>query len=301
MGATPDFTISAIEYASGLPELRQVRETVFVQEQKVPQEMEWDELDPLCHHFIARDTGGQPIGTGRLTPRHTIGRMAVLADWRGHGVGDALLDALLAKARELGWLEVSLNAQASAIGFYARHGFLPHGERFDEAGIEHQAMRLLPDALNPVETRDAAVAATLGVIAKARRELDIYSRELDPGLLDVPEVVAALRRFAVDRGEVRLLVQDPATPQRALSPLIALGQRLSSAFAFRAVEEPVDRAYPSAFIVNDRGGHYFRKLGHRFDGETRLDAPARARQLRSLFEPVWERGRPLTEYRALQI
>ena len=301
MGSTPDFTISAVEYENGLPELRQVRETVFVQEQKVPQEMEWDELDPLCHHFIARDAGGQPIGTGRLTPKRTIGRMAVLADWRGRGVGDALLEALLAKARELGWLEISLHAQASAIGFYACHGFLPEGERFDEAGIEHQAMRLLPGALNPVETRDAAIAATLGVIAQARRELDIYSRELDPGLLDVPEVVAALRRFAIDRGEVRLLVQDPATPQRALSPLIALGQRLSSAFAFRAVEEPVDRAYPSAYIVNDRGGHYFRKLGHRFDGETRLDAPARARQLRSAFEPVWERARPITEYRALQI
>ena len=127
----------------------------------------------------------------------------------------------------------------------------------------------------------------------------IYSRELDPGLLDTPEALASLRRFATQDGEVRLLLQDPGTPQRALAPLIALAQRLPSAFALRAVEEPGDRAYPSAFVVNDRGGWYFRTLGHRFDGETELDGEARARQLRATFEPMWERARVCTEFRAL--
>lgn len=298
---TPGFTVQPIGYEDGLPALRQVRETVFVQEQGVPLALEWDELDPLCHHVIARDDGGHPIGTGRLTPRHTIGRMAVLADWRGRGVGDALLRALVAQARGLGWRELSLHAQVAAIGFYARHGFLPFGERFMEAGIAHQSMRLLVDAPNPVDSREAAIAATLGVVAGARRRLDIYSRELDPGLLDVPEVVAALRRLAVAGADIRILLQDPAEPRRALAPLINLGQRLSSAFAFRAIEEPADRAYPSAYLGNDAGGFYFRPLGHRFDGETRLDAPARTRQLRYAFDPVWERARPCTEFRALQI
>lgn len=298
---TPGFTVQPIGYEDGLPALRQVRETVFVQEQGVPLALEWDELDTLCHHVIARDDAGRPIGTGRLTPRHTIGRMAVLADWRGRGVGDALLRALVEQARALGWRELSLHAQVPAIGFYARHGFLPVGERFMEAGIEHQSMRLLVDAPNPVESREAAIAATLGVVAGARRRLDIYSRDLDPGLLDVPEVVAALRRLATSGAGIRILLQDPAEPRRALAPLMNLGQRLSSAFAFRAVEEPTDRAYPSAYLSNDAGGFYFRPLGHRFDGETRLDAPARTRQLRHAFDPVWERARPCTELRALQI
>src|SRR3546814_13014416 len=70
-----------------------------------------------------------------------VGRMAVLRDWRGGGVGDALLHALLRQARELGWNDIILNAQVSAQSFYARHGFVPVGERFIEAGIEHQAMR----------------------------------------------------------------------------------------------------------------------------------------------------------------
>ncbi|MET0893356.1 MAG: GNAT family N-acetyltransferase, partial [Pseudoxanthomonas sp.] len=130
-----------IDYATGLAELRAVRETVFVQEQQVPLEEEWDALDPLCHHVIARDHDGHPIGTGRLTPGHRIGRMAVLAGWRGQGVGDAMLVALMEQARNLGWPAVSLNAQVSAEAFYARQGFIPHGERFHEAGIEHQPMR----------------------------------------------------------------------------------------------------------------------------------------------------------------
>ncbi len=352
MSTTPTFRVEAVDYESALPELRSVRETVFVQEQNVPIDMEWDELDPLCRHVLARDADGRAIGTGRLIPpmfavpgwaagesgadardvavvdrsrsaatspglRRTsrvedgqdspfsttarIGRMAVLADWRGRGVGDALLLALIDEARRLGWREVSLHAQVSAIGFYARRGFLPHDARFVEAGIDHQSMRRLIGKPNPVETRSAALAASLGVIAGARRSLQIYSRELDPGLLDTPEALAALRRFASDGGETRILLQDPGTPQRALSPLIGLAQRLPSAFAFRAVEEPGDLDYPSAFVVNDRGGWYYRTLGHRFDGETELDGEPRARQLRATFDPMWERARPCSEFRALGI
>ena len=294
------FRIQPCDYGQALHDLRRVREAVFVQEQGVPPELEWDEADPACHHVIARDGDGQPIGTGRLTPARTLGRMAVLPEWRGRGVGEALLAALLEQARALGWRELSLHAQAGAIGFYARAGFLPVGERFQEAGIEHQAMRLLPGALNPVGSRDAAIAATLGVIAGARRRLDIYTRELDPGLLDQNEVVDAIRRLATGgQCAIRILLQEPGAPQRALAPLVALGQRLPSALSFRAVEEPVDRPYPSAFTINDGGGHFFRPLGHRWDGETRLDGPGRARHLRGIFEPFWERARGCSEYRAL--
>jgi len=297
----PDFTVDGVDYQAALPQLRAVREAVFVQEQGVPLELELDELDPECHHVIARDAQGQPIGTGRLTPERKVGRMAVLPDWRGRGVGDALLLALIAKARELDWHDLSLHSQVSAIGFYARHGFLPYGERFVEAGIDHQSMRRLLDTANPVETHDAAIAALLGVIGTARRELWIYSRELDPGLLDQSNVLAALRRFAAQRGVAQILLQDALAPQAAHAPLIGLAQRLPSSFLFRAIEEPVDRAYASAFIANDRGGWYFRTLGHRSEGETRIDQPARARQLQTVFEPFWERARACSEYRALGI
>ena len=299
----PGYRVVAVsDYAAALPALRAVREAVFVREQNVPAELELDaERDPSCEHVLAVDADGAPIGTGRLTPDRRIGRMAVLAAWRGRGVGDALLTALLTRAAELGWREVSLHSQASAIDFYARHGFLPQGPRFLEAGIEHLGMHRLLGAANPVDSREAALAALQGVIAGSRRGLSVYSRELDPGLLDRPDALAALRRHAVAGGGVRVLLQDPAAPQRTLAPLIGLAQRLPTAFEFRAIEEPVDQNYPCAYVVNDRDGWYFRPLGHRFDGETRIDDGARARQLRAHFDPVWERARPCTEYRALGI
>ncbi|MDR0182291.1 GNAT family N-acetyltransferase [Lysobacter arvi] len=293
------FTVNAVAFAQAVADVRAVRDVVFVQEQGVPVDIERDALDPLSRHVLARDAQGRAIGTGRLTPDRRIGRMAVLPEWRNRRVGEALLKALLREARELGWTEVTLHAQVPAIAFYARQGFLPYAERFVEAGLEHQSMRLVLGAVNPVLRRDAGLAALLGVIEGARRQLLVYSRDLDPGLLDTAEAMAALRRFGVGGGEVRVLLHDPDAPRRALAPLIGLSQRLPSAFAFRAIEEPVDRDYASAYVANDRGGWYFRALGHRFDGETRLDDEARARQLRAHFAPVWERARPCTEYRAL--
>lgn len=291
------------DYAAALPELRVVRETVFVQEQQVPLDLEWDALDPQCRHVLARDAQGNAIGTARLTPEHKIGRMAVLREWRNAGVGAALLQALLRIARDEGWREVTLHAQAGAIDFYLRHGFEAVGARFMEAGIEHQAMRLQLDQPQAVVDRAAAVAVAIDLVAAARRRLWIHSRELDPGLFDDRRVLDALRGFATRHpgAEVQVLLHDAAAPQRAHAPLLSLAQRLPSVFAFRELADPVDRAYVSAFLVNDAGGYYFRGLGHRFEGEAERDSRGRARQLADAFRPVWERSRPCSELRALGI
>lgn len=305
--SAPPITVKVGDYVTLRAPLHAVRDTVFVQEQGVPAGLERDDLDALSRHAVAYRPDGMPVATGRLVPplaegeetSARIGRMAVLAPARGSGVGAALLEALVGEARRLGWRALMLHAQAPVMGFYARYGFLPEGPRFVEAGIEHQTMRLLLDAANAVETREAAVAAWLGIVAGARRELVVYSRELDPGQLDQPPVLAAFRRFATRGGRTRIVLQDPAAAQAALAPLIALGQRLPTAFEFRAVEDPVDRAYPAAYAASDRGGWLFRPLGHRFEGETRLGDEVRARQLRQAFEAVWGRSRPCTEFRAL--
>ncbi len=297
------FRVETIDYASGIDDLRAVREPVFVQEQQVPLALEWDDLDPLCVHVIARDANGRPIGTGRLTPERKVGRMAVLADWRGHGVGDALLQALIAEAARLRWPELRLHSQVSALGFYVKHGFVPYGERFMEAGIEHQSMRRQIGGPTAIDTREAAVAIATAIIYACRRELYVYSRALDPGLLDTPDVLEAMRRLGTrrQRVEIRILLQDAGIAQRAHAPLIGLGQRLSSVFGFREASDPADRSYPSAFIANDSGGYYFRPLGNRFDGEGAIDFGGRARQLADGFMPVWERSRIVTEFRALEI
>lgn len=280
-----------------------LREAVFVREQQVPAELERDALDALSRHVLALDDTGAAIGTGRLGPDGKIGRMAVRADCRGQGIGEALLRALLELARASGLRATWLHAQLAAQALYARNGFVAHGPRFVEAGIEHRAMRRLEGAPFPVETLDAAVDATVTLIHAARRALWVRSRDLDPGLFDHPEVLHALRRFATAGrgGRVQILLQDAATPQREHAPVLALAQRLPTAFAFREVDDPVDRAFAGACLINDAGGFLQRTLGHRFDGEAATTLPGLARQLARQFAPVWERSRPCTEFRALGI
>jgi predicted GNAT family N-acyltransferase len=120
-----------------------IRFEVFVDEQKVPAEIELDAMDALCLHAVAYDAAGLAIGTGRLLPDGHIGRMAVRQPGRGTGVGGAILQLLMQKARERGDAAVVLNAQTVAAPFYARHGFVQLGDEFEEAGIAHVEMRLV--------------------------------------------------------------------------------------------------------------------------------------------------------------
>lgn len=117
-----------------------IRFVVFVNEQKVPAEIELDEHDAACVHVIAR-AEGRAVGTGRLLPDAHIGRMAVLKEWRGRGVGAAMLNTLIAKARARGDQEVSLSAQSHALDFYRKQGFVEEGPQYLDAGIPHQTMR----------------------------------------------------------------------------------------------------------------------------------------------------------------
>jgi hypothetical protein len=107
---------------------------------------------------------------------------------------------------------VSLHAQTPAIEFYLRHGFQPYGERFWEPGIEHQSMRRVLGGPTAIDHRDTAISTIVDIIGDARRCLWLYTRDLDPGLLDAPPVLDALRRFGTaGRGnELRVLLQDAA-------------------------------------------------------------------------------------------
>jgi predicted GNAT family N-acyltransferase len=122
--------------------LRAIREAVFVNEQHVPLELEWDGLDPLCTHVIAYVDGNSAVATGRLLANGHIGRLAVLKNWRARGIGAQVLRALISIARTNGLDKCALNAQTHAIAFYERHGFVAEGEEFDDAGIAHRHMVL---------------------------------------------------------------------------------------------------------------------------------------------------------------
>ena len=141
MATPPDFRVRLVGWDEAAPVLSRIRTTVFVGEQGVPPEIEIDGCDPECVQALAESAAGEAIGTGRLMPDGRIGRMAVLAAWRGRGVGAAMLEALVAEARRRGFRETYLHAQAHAKDFYARHGFVVEGEEYLEAGIPHVLMR----------------------------------------------------------------------------------------------------------------------------------------------------------------
>jgi predicted GNAT family N-acyltransferase len=132
--------IDLMPWREAREEASRIRFAVFVEEQRVPREIELDARDAECIHALAR-LDGRAVGTGRLLPDAHIGRMAVLKECRAMGVGSRILESLVQRARERGDSEVVLSAQVHALAFYARHGFSAFGEAYEEAGIPHQDMR----------------------------------------------------------------------------------------------------------------------------------------------------------------
>mgnify|MGYP003307655053 CR=1 FL=1 len=113
---------------------------MFIEEQNVPQELEWDGMDETSVHFVAESSDDGVIGTARLMPSGQIGRMAVLSPYRNHGIGRKLLDLAIHRADQLGVKKVFLHAQSHALEFYRKAGFVAEGPEFDEAGIPHRSM-----------------------------------------------------------------------------------------------------------------------------------------------------------------
>lgn len=122
-----------------------IRERVFVDEQRVPRELEWDGQDGNCRHVVAYGPTAEAIGTGRLLPDGRVGRLAVVPGWRGKGVGRALTERLIEDARAKAMTRLALHSQAAVAGFYRRFGFVEEGDIFVEAAIPHVRMsRSLP-------------------------------------------------------------------------------------------------------------------------------------------------------------
>lgn len=136
------FSIIETTWQKNQRALHQLRTVVFIDEQLVPDDLEWDGLDESAVHLIAWDLGASPIGCARLLPNYTLGRMAVLESHRGQGVGMALLQTCIEYAVEANWPHIKISAQTHAIGFYEKAGFAVTSEVYLDAGIEHRDMVL---------------------------------------------------------------------------------------------------------------------------------------------------------------
>lgn len=305
-----DFTLEAANWASDAEQLKPLRLQVFVAEQGVPEDEEFDADDPRSQHFMARDAEGTVVGVARLTPDGRIGRMAVDAEWRGRGVGSALLQSAIDAAAARGLSEVRLSAQTHALEFYARHGFEASGEVFDDCGIPHRWMsRSLPqDFVAPVPRREHPVRASeleSGVIRGlgelqhgvaellriARRQVDLFTGDLEGLVFDQQEAVEQLKRLLTlgNQPQVRVIVVDSRPAIDRGHRWIDLGQRRPSAMQIRN-PHPDDADHVSGLFVVDRRHLIHRPLHSRPEGELWLNAPRRAAQHLRFFDEAWERA-----------
>ncbi|GAA0682226.1 GNAT family N-acetyltransferase [Marinobacterium maritimum] len=113
-----------------------IRESVFINEQHVPPELEFDGLDEAAVQVLVL-VEGLPVGTGRVLEDGHIGRIAIMKAFRGQGLGARVVLSLIDEAAKAGCQRVYLGAQIQAVEFYQKLGFAPYGEEFMDAGIPH--------------------------------------------------------------------------------------------------------------------------------------------------------------------
>ena len=302
-----EFTVKVIDWdqAADRAACEALRLAVFVEEQHVPEHEEWDGNDEAALHVVARDAAGQAIGTGRLLPDGRIGRMAVAKDWRGKGVGGALLRELIRQAHERGHHEAVLSSQVHAIPFYERFGFVAEGQEYDDAGIPHRTMRmslhdkrpagLLGGGAEPthrrITTATQAATAALEIAKLARYRLAIYTPDLEPALYSTPEFRDEVRRIARSSrfAMVRVLVRDPQRAIREGHHLIELATQLSS-FVHIRLPNADDEQRIDAWVIADDDAILLRPVADRPEGVVEVGSSGLARERLRNFDRLWERA-----------
>jgi predicted GNAT family N-acyltransferase len=318
----PDYTIREATWPKERPLLRVVREAVFVQEQGVPLEMEWDDDDIMAYHLVALDAQQHPIGTARLLGSGQIGRMAVLPAWRRRGVGSALLSRLLQRAEETGQRHLFLHAQIGAEAFYAKAGFTPQGKIFHEADIPHRRMVLksdlsgveepaveldLPqlgytDELFHLHSPDEHLIHAAGMLRQAKRELALFSYDLDPAVFDQTPFIEAFKALALRSrfSRIRILLQDNALVLQRGHRLVELAQRLPSVIEIRRPNEDFIDQEENFLLIDDCGYlHRKNRAGH--IGIACYHNRHRVNRLLALFDEAWENGIPERELARLHL
>jgi predicted GNAT family N-acyltransferase len=137
-----DVKVAIVSWSDRHADITSIRRAVFIEEQNVPESIELDGKDPDCVHVLACNKSGAPIGTARLASSGKIGRMAVLREYRGRGIGREIIRVIMDYGRVNGITNFHVSSQVSAVGFYEKMGFTSYDKEFEEAGIMHIGMRL---------------------------------------------------------------------------------------------------------------------------------------------------------------
>lgn len=328
--------VAKTDWQSHGDQMGSVRRTVFIQEQKVSADEEWDgkdELDSTLHFFAEvipttdfslASHAAQPleltlsqdapennqvheselqttiVATGRVLEDGKIGRMCVLQEFRGLGVGQALMQEILHHLiTNTPLRSVYLYAQISARKFYETLGFCAVGDTFFEAGIEHIRMELnLDDAsLLPLIYQDRVLrlsspssfnAQLLNILQCGRYAVDILSHSLDAKLFtqDVADALSTIVRNH-RQAKARILVEDTRPLTGISHPLVTLSQRLSSAVDIKRLKNAPDIG-DEAYVIVDRKLLLFFNNEMEFEGFVRFKAAAECKHLLESFEHLWQ-------------
>jgi predicted GNAT family N-acyltransferase len=299
MSPASEMTVSEVPWTSHRAALRYIRTTVFIDEQQVPQDEEWDEYDEVSAHFLAYDCD-EPVACGRLMPSGKVGRMAVLKPYRGAGYGMAILRAIERHARRHSFASLYLHAQSHALGFYERGGYRAYGETFQEANIDHRAMRL--DLVHsPARWPTDFVDFSIALANDARRELFVHSPDLARQVFADRDLVDALSAFARRSRYVQLciLVQDTDDLRRRSHPLVELARRMPSRIQLQRLREHPELS-SETWLLADRKALVLREA-RASAGIYRPDDRALARRRWEQFKTLWRASRQDPDLRLLRI
>jgi len=293
---TATYHIEVATWPDDRTNIKSIRRKVFVIEQGVDSKIEWDGKDSQCLHVLAYHND-EIIGTGRMQANGHIGRLAVLSNWRGRGVGKGMVSALI-QAAQRDHNFVYLNAQVQAIGFYESFGFVADGAVFMEAGIPHQRMELhFREAISnedlSLEIKDHHgiednYQALIELCSSARRSIDIFTPDLDRRMLSRGRFINVLKEFIKisPKSRVRALVHQPAIPIRYDHRLIELSQDYSSYIQLRETN-PEYNHYPYSYVLVDAKAYLYRPHAAEYSATLEFTDNVRARHLHNEFDEIW--------------
>ena len=240
--------------------LSEIRRRVFIEEQRVSENLEWDGEDDTAQHWLALYDNA-PIGTARMLRNGHVGRMAVLMRGRHRGVGTALIQRILVDAAQRQLREVYLHAQIQALPFYEKLGFVAEGPEFIDANIPHRTMRLalrqqrlLGNDAGRFAVHDRAAVA-LELARQARRHLRLLSHTLDHELFDNDAFSAAISQLARTSrfSEIRLFVVELKPIIERGHRLLDLARRLSTTLHIRRADCGPEDIKENFLVADDRG------------------------------------------------
>lgn len=287
--------------------LSALRDAVFVEEQGVPHAVTFDGSDAAALHVLA-ELDGRPVGCGRITQDGKIGRMAVLGECRGQGLGGRILETLEAVAQGQSMTGVYLHAQVHATAFYTRAGFVPEGEEFEEGGLAHIKMskkvsyagvnRFLTGVTYPRPFDQLAVELS----RTASRHICILSPQLDHSAFDNRDLSEALSALA-RRGRqslIRILVMDSRAIVQRGHRLMELTRRLPSSIKLQKLAEHPEWKGQTV-VTRDRDGVLYKPGDSNQECFFEPGSRASTQKHLELFEDLWRHSAPDTEFRSLSL